>query len=104
MRTSDTPQPGFYLIRMIRGGPWVGAQIAHAEDGWTVMIDGVTEGPSLDPWSLAGMERVHWGGRETTEAEVKYRLALKQHAVAYEPDAPAANPKRAVNLDKLTPF
>lgn len=104
MRTSDTPQPGFYLIRLVRGGPWVAAQIAHAEDGWTVSIDGVTEGPSLDPWALSNMERVHWGGRETTEAEVRYRLALKHHAATYEPDAPAANPKRPVDLDKLTPF
>ena len=104
MRTSDTPQPGFYLLKLVRGGPWVAAQIVHDEVGWRCMIDGVWEGPVSDPWIMRSLEAVHWGGRETTEAEVKYRLALKQHAQTYEPSAPAANPKRAVNLDEIIPF
>lgn len=104
-RKSDTPEPGFYLIRLTRGGPWVGAQITHDDaDGWRAMIDGIWSGPSNDPWLVSGLETIHWYGRASTESEVKYRIGLKRWAEIHAPDAPAANPTKAVNLDKLIPF
>jgi hypothetical protein len=104
-RRSDTPKPGFYLLRVVRGGPWVGASISFdADAGWSVMLDGETQGPSLDPWSLPNMERVHWGGRESTEAEVVYRIGLKRWAEIHKPDHHAANPRKAISLDDLIPF
>ena len=103
-RRSDTPSPGFYLLRLVRGGPWVGACIAHGPDGWTVMIDGDTQGPATDPWSLANMEKVHYYGRETTESEVAFRVGVKRWAEIYDPGHRAANPRRKIDIDSIVPF
>jgi hypothetical protein len=67
------------------------------------MIDGTIHGPSHDPWAVDGMERVHWGGRETTAAEVKYRIALKAYAET-NPDHPAAKPNKPIDLDRFEPI
>lgn len=103
-RRSDTPVPGHYLLRLVKGGPRVAAQIVHDEDGWMVMIDGKWSGPSRDPWLLPDLERIHWGGRETTPDEAAYRLAIKRYAETYTPDAPAANPKRPIDRDSVLPI
>lgn len=104
-RQSDRPEPGYYLLRLVRGGSWVPAQITHSEvEGWRVMINGAWEGPAHDPWSLPNMERVHWGGRVTTAEDVAFRLARKAHAEIYAPDDAAANPTKKIDLDKLIPF
>lgn len=103
-RVSDTPLPGFYRLKLIRGGPWVPAQIKHDEGGWQTMLDGKWSNQSTDPWLLPDMERIHFGGRDTTEAEVNFMLARKRHAEVYEPDSPAANPRKAIDLDKIIPF
>lgn len=104
-RQSDTPKAGFYLLRLTRGGPWVGASIAFNEaDGWSAMINGVNQGPSKEPWLLPFVEQIHFYGRETNEAEVKYRIGFKRWAEIYDPTAPAANPKTPINIDKLIPF
>lgn len=103
-RVSDTPTPGFYLVKLRRDGPWVGASISHTEDGWCCTINGHVSGPSQDPWSVDGMGKVHWGGRETTEAEVAYRLALKAHAEMHDPEHPAANPHKPISLDDFKPI
>lgn len=103
-RQSDTPKPGFYLLRLIRKGPWVGAQIVHDNDGWRTMVDGTWSGPSNDPWLLPDMERIHYYGRESTASEVEYRIGKARWAAIYKPDAIEANPKRPIDLDKLIPF
>ena len=104
-RVSDRPVPGHYLLRLTRGGPWVAAEIMRHEDGtWSVMLDGVVQGPSADPWALSAMEAVHWGGRESYASETAYRLAMKRFAVEHKPDHPAAHPRRAVDPDTLIPF
>lgn len=103
-RRSDTPSPGFYLLRLVRNGPYVGAQIRHEDGQWFVMEDGVLQGPSTDPWLLPLMERVHHYGRETTEAEVRFRLGLKRFEEIYKPDGSAANPRKPIDLDKMVPF
>lgn len=103
-RQSDTPRPGHYILKLVRNGPWVGAQIVHADGQWQVMIDGTWQGPSADPWLLPNMERVHWYATETDEADVKYRIGLKRYSEIYRPDAPEANPTKPVDLNKLVPF
>ena len=102
-RQSDKPEPGHYLMKLIRNGPWVAAQIVIEDDQWSVMIDGAWSGPSADPWLLPDMERVHWYGRPSTEAETKYRIGVKRWAEIHKPDHPAANPKSPILLDKLRP-
>jgi hypothetical protein len=103
-RQSDTPRPGYYLLRLVRGGPWVAAQVARDPAGWRCMIDGTWEGPAADPWSLRGMETIHWSGRETTAEDCQRRIGLARWAKIHEPDHPAANPRRPIDLDRIIPI
>jgi hypothetical protein len=97
-RVSDRPRPGCYLLRLVRGGPRVGAQIMQQSDGmWMVMIDGEWQGPALDPWTLPMMERVHFYGRETTPEEAAFRVGVKRWAEIYRPNHPAANPRKPID-------
>lgn len=103
-RQSDTPRPGCYLLRLIRNGPWVAAQIIQDADGWRVMVDGTWEGPASDPWSLRSLETVHWYGRETTAEECEYRIGIKRWAEIYQPDHAAANPRKPIDIDSIIPI
>jgi len=104
-RPSDKPVAGFYLLRLVRGGPYVGASISHSEaEGWKVNIDGESQGPSHEPWTLSFMERVAFYGRPSTEAEVSYRVGVAKWAKIYKPDHDAANPTRPLDLNKIIPF
>lgn len=98
------PTPGFYLVRLVRHGPFVGAQIACEDGKWSCMLDGVTSGPVDDPVLLDDIEKIHTYGRVTTDAEVKFRIGIKRWAEIYAPSHPAANPRRAIDVDKLVPF
>lgn len=105
VRQSDTPRPGFYMLRLVRGGPWVGAEIIQDVDGqWTVMVDGVREGPSHNPWILPLLEKVHFYGRVTTESEVRFRVGAARWASIYAPSSAPANPHKPIDIDNLIPF
>lgn len=104
-RRSDQPVPGYYTLKLCKGGPPVGAEIVHDEIGqWWAMIDDVLHGPATDPFALEALATIHAYGKEATEAEVRWRIDLKRWAVAYAPSHPAANPRRPVNSDTLLPF
>lgn len=101
----DQPRPGFYRRRLVKGGPWVGARIWH--------------GPPFDPITREPLDRSHalrcevngeqvdvfdawtWlAGEPISEAEFLYLEALRDHALAHEPDHPAAQPRRPI--DRMT--
>jgi len=104
-RVSDRPVPGHYLLRLVKGGPRVAAEIVHHEDGtWSCMLDGVWSGPAEDPWSLSDLERIHWGGRESYASETAYRLAMARFAREHKLDHPSANPRRPIDPDVFVPF
>lgn len=103
-RQSDKPTPGFYVLRLIKGGPWVGAEIRFEDGQWSVMIDGDTQGPSANPWVLDRLAMVHHYGRFSTESEVQFRIGQKRWAQIYSPSHSAANPRRAIDLDRHIPY
>lgn len=104
IRMGEPPDPGFRVLRLVPRGPWVGAQITFDEiDGYRVMRDGEWQGPSRDPWLLPFMHQVAFA-RVTTESDVKYRIGAKRWAEIYKPDAPEANAKKPIDLDKLIPY
>lgn len=102
-RRSDQPVSGHYLMRLVRGGPFVAAEIRCDDGQWTCMVDGNWSGPSADPWLLPDLEKVHWFGRATTEAEAKFKIGLRRWAEIHAPSHPAANPNKPINLDTLKP-
>ena len=117
-RALAKPEPGFYRVRLIRGGPWVAARISYGpppdpETGepldrswfWTVEIDGQLYADPSPSWRRAGVDRVWLFGEKITEAEYDYLLAMRHHAVTHEPALPAAQPDKPVDLLRVpTPF
>ncbi len=95
--TGQDPIPGFYAMRLVRHGPIVAGQIIKHDDGtWSVMQDGVVQGPAANPWSLPLMESVSLA-TPATMAEVQYRVGLKRWAEIYQPDHPAAKPREPID-------
>ena len=106
-RRVDRPEPGFFEVRLVKGGPLVAASIAFDVDTgmWTATIDGDAGLPDPDPWQAEGLTRVWHYGRAVTEDEYRYRLALKTWALANDPAHPAAHPRDPINVNTLaTPF
>lgn len=110
-RNIAAPEPGYWMIRLVKGGPAVPAMIECRphEPGnpfnvldrsprslWHAEIDG-------EP---ADVERV-WNARpvpgpddkpQITRAEYDYQVALGRHAKEYLPNHPRANPRSKIDL------
>lgn len=115
-RDAGKPQPGFYKIKLTKGGVFVPARLIHQPgrdpvDGslldrsywWTAIIDGdqVAE-PSINPIE-AGVFRIWPICWEIDEREYDYMLANAEWTRAHAPHEPAANPRQAVDIRQLDP-
>lgn len=104
----DRPVPGWYRRRLVKGGPWVPVLIwqrcpLDPETGEPLdrppvllcLVDG-EEADALDQWTWVAGNRI-------TRAD--YDLMTRQAAWdrIYDPDAPAARPREAVDLRTLPP-
>ena len=103
-------QPGYFLIRLGRQRPLVAARIYERppDDGDTPA--GEILGEPCDPVLV-------WTGRDrrpltlpddgrawTIEGYYRYLCADADHARAWRPEEPIANPRRRVDLTKLPPI
>ena len=52
------PSPGTFKLRLVRGGPWVPAEIVHLDGMWQAVIAGEPRRPHADPVLADGVERV----------------------------------------------
>lgn len=105
------PEPGFYRVRLVRGGPWVAAQIILAPTPdpwvpdnpmdrpcyWSVVVNGepskLTEMvPDKDVWKV-----YEWGERIDRET-YDLMLAQAEWDRKYDPASPLANPDKRVDL------
>ena len=104
-RRIDKPAPGFFEIRLVKGGPMVAAQIQHDEATglWSADIDGEPGAPHADPMQAEHLARVWLYGRVVTGADYRYRLALKAYALKHDPAHPAAHPREPVRVNTLSP-
>lgn len=109
-RAVDEPRPGFFRIRLVKGGPWVAARIEHRPSRdpltgelldrsplWRVTIAGEELPASPDPLR-AGVFRVWHSGQPISESEYRYLTARREHAIRYEPDLPEAAPRERIDL------
>jgi hypothetical protein len=114
----NKPEPGFFKLCMVKGGPYVGAQIEHGpskdpETGepldrswlWKAWINGrLAADPSPDPM-YAGVFRIWHFAQEITEKEYRYLLGIKDWAEKSAPNDPAANPMQPIDhLKTPIPF
>lgn len=101
-RSGEQPTPGWYRVRLTKGGPWLGARVMHADGLWLALINGQPTGPAeADPWRCNSMERVALYGRAITEGEYAALLAAAAEAPAGHPLSDPAAPvdfRRAPSL------
>lgn len=104
LRHIDTPQPGFWMVRLVKGGPEVPAaiqwELTRHEPGnptnrmerspiLTARIQG-----EIVPVEMVWLRR----GRPITEAEFRFQIADTEWAKTYAPAEPKANPKAPIDL------
>lgn len=109
-----TAEAGFYRVRLVRGGPWVAAEIKFEPP-----FDPETNEPldrsfrhvayfnGVRQDGLDAAEQLHklvLFGEPISEQEHQFMLATVDWAVAHSPEAPEANPLKRVRLDKLPPL
>lgn len=89
-RPINDPAPGIFKMKLVKGGPWVGATITQRGGKWQAIVDGVVTGESMncDPSLNPEIMRIwHWGRDATPE---EYRLLTR-------PDR-NVHPREIVNL------
>lgn len=105
-RRIDTPSEGYFVIRLVKGGPPVAARIAfdEATGMWQVTINGEPKRPAAEPWHAESMEKVWAYALMTTEAEYNFLLARAAHAREHDPTHPAANPDEPIDFLAMKPI
>lgn len=105
----EDPHPGFWLVRLVKGGPEVAAclrvieTVAEPDNPENDMTG--TRSPHLAAFVLdqpVPLERVwDWRGEPITEAEYRHQCASAEWARLFSPQEPIANPFRKVDLTRL---
>lgn len=105
-RRIDRPEEGLFLLRLVRGGPLVGAAIVRLPDHrWAAQIDGQWCGePHGDPVRAAGVFRIWTSGKRVNLEEFQFRLGMRVWAEKHAPFHPAANPRQPIDLSELPPI
>lgn len=105
----DIPQPGFYKLRLVKGGPFVPARI------WT---ERERHGPRDDLGKYGAREVIRcqvgdelvdvmqaWPGlRPITKAEFDYLVATRVWAQEFAPHMPEANERKKIDLNLIPPI
>lgn len=114
---------GFYEVRLIRGGIYVGVRFwfgAPVLDGdeqdrsprWCVEVDGQTTRPVVDDDGHDTGQREYldpfetWPyacGRPISEREFNFRARRRRWAEDNDPEHPAAQPRRPIDVLNLKP-
>ena len=109
-RQIGTPEPGWFRMRLVKGGPMVGAQIRREptrdpETGelldrswfWSAFINGEMVGDP-GPQPSDAVYRIWTSGERIHPAEHDYLIANARWTEQHAPDEPAAQPGKPIDL------
>ena len=85
-------RPGFYKMKLARGGPWVAVKLEKAGEGWRAVVDGVASDWHPDAPLAKHVLQTRLHGVPITESIYRYLLAYAEWCRANDPTAPEANP------------
>ena len=118
-KSADTPRPGHFKMKLVKGGPWVGARInekpcfctigggdENTEHTWTEDCD---RSPTPRLIGEIGERETDPGkiwiyGTQITSAEHKYLIDTARWAKKHAPSDPAARPGKAIDLNQIPPI
>ena len=108
-REIHIPKPGFWKVRMVRGGPYVPAKIwdeaERGGDGELLedeKLRCIVNGNERDPEHWA--ERLNLYGIVIDEKEYEYLSRVSTWAKEWAPDAPEASPTQAIDPLRSKPI
>lgn len=101
-RSAETPEPGWYRVRQVKGGPWVPAQIVCDDGFWLAFIAGEPTSAIAyrEPWSVPRLEWIAFAPR-ITEAE---HAAMLQETRGREPGSPLSDPDAPIDWTRGKPL
>lgn len=105
-RRVDQPEPGYFRIRLVKGGPWVAATIERDQHGvWSAIIDNQRSSGAAhtDPALATDVFRIWHYGERITPAEHAYLVERAAYCRLHMPDAPEANPTQPITIGRLPP-
>lgn len=103
-RVPETPQCGFYMRKLVKGGPFVPAAIWREPQ--TDPITGEPTGMELLRCTVAGQPRdplAEWVRLSMTpikQADYEFEGAAAAYAKKWNPDSPRANPTKPIQIDQ----
>lgn len=103
-RAVDVVEPGYFRMRLVRGGWQVPCKIERGAAGWQATIDGFTHPPDPDPWRAEGVSGIHAYGERIDRQTYSWLLRVKAWAVENHPDHPALEPRRRMEPSRLRPL
>lgn len=115
-RQRGQAQPGFFKMRLVKGGPWVPARIhrpchctingglINAAHAWRDTCDRFPRLVAEIAGEDADLWRVWENGRPIPQAEYDHLMRVRSWAETYAPGAPEANPRQAVDLGAMPPL
>lgn len=102
-RIVDQPQPGYFRLKLCKGGWSVPAQIIFADGMWQAVIDGVAGEPDPDPIT-AGVDRIWNYGDFSNSQSYSYLNALREWSRLHRPDHPAADATQPISKRRMKPI
>lgn len=113
-RVIDAPRPGYFKMRIVKGGPLVPCEIRYCRPRDPATGEELERSPMWEAWingrlhrdpspsSLsAGVDRIWLHAIEIDEAEFKLMTANKEWAEEHCPSDPAARPTERARLRDL---
>jgi hypothetical protein len=99
------PEPGYFRLRLVKGGWPVGARIGKTEDGlWQAEVDGKLHHPNWNPAYARMVSDIWHYGERIDQATYQRLIDQAAHARAHDPGHPAADPYTPIDRAKLKPI
>jgi hypothetical protein len=104
-RAVDKPEPGYFSMKLVKGGPLVGARIIFDGGMWSVEIDGEMKGGQVaDPNDNLAIFRVWHGATIIDETEYRFLKERSAWAKVNDPKSPFANPTTPIDFTRHPPI
>jgi hypothetical protein len=97
-RRIDQPEPGFFRMRLVKGGWLVPCQILCQRGLFWAVVDGTEHPKHHDPILAPWVARVWEGGQSTTETDYRWRLLMREWASQHHKRHPCLTPTRAISM------
>ena len=110
----DDLQPGTYKLRLVKGGPFVAAELCYGPPcdpitgeeldrswRWSVLLNGESYTPD-DPRLSDDMVWRVAASRMTTRADHNHMVRVARWCGGSAPGLPEANPRRSVDLGRMS--